>query len=46
VNSFLLYFREVAKSIQECGSFVIIAPATNLLGKTHGASLLYSSQAL
>jgi hypothetical protein len=33
VNSFLLCFRVVAKSLQECGSFVIIAPATNLLVK-------------
>jgi hypothetical protein len=40
VNSFILCYREVAKSLQECGSFVIIAPATNLLGNTHGTSLL------
>jgi hypothetical protein len=40
-----LCFREVAKSLQECGSLVIIAPATNLLGNTHGP-LCYSFQAL
>jgi hypothetical protein len=40
VNSYLLYSSEVAKSLQESGNLEIIPPATNLLGNTHGDSLL------
>jgi hypothetical protein len=40
VNSFLFCFREVAKSLQDCGNLAIIAPATNFSGNTYETSLL------